>query len=141
MPKGEVCEMILRSFDAFMKAVNSAFTLEELTGVVTKEKIAQIITDIRDGKFVSEEICLNGSDQEADKKDWQGLKIEWSEEERSGLLTIKDKDGVNWYKFNRGSLHLSRLYDLVPDLDKSEEVELKIAEEVENLDNLMKWDR
>lgn len=133
--------MIFKSFDAFRKNVNSKFTLEELTGVITKEKINQIISDIREDKFVSEEFCLSGSKEGIDASDWCGLKIEWNKEDRSGILVIKDKEETDWYKFNLGSLHLSRLYDLIPDLDKSEEVELKAVAEEEILDNLMKWNR
>lgn len=131
--------MISKNFDAFIKTVRSEFTPEELTGVITKEKMDRITSDIRQEKFVSEEFCLNGLEQEKDPENWYGLKIEWSEEERSGVLVAKYKGGTNWYKFNLGSLHLSRLYDLVPDLEKSEELELKAMEEEETLNNLMKW--
>ena len=121
--------MILKSFDAFIKIVRSEFTLEELTGVVTKERIDQIVSDIREEKFVSEKFYLKNVDKEKDGKDCYALKIDWYDEDRSGILIIKYKDEVDWYKFNLGSLHLGRLYDLVPDLERSDEVELKAFEE------------
>ncbi len=130
--------MILKSFEAFMKAVHSKFGLEKLVGVVTKEKIDQIISDIRKSESVNEEFYISDSKE---AEDWYGLKMEWNQEERFGILIAKDKDGTDWYKFNLGSLHLTRLYDLVPDLDKLEEEELKAVAEEEILDNLMKWNR
>ena len=133
--------MISKSFDTFIKDVYSKFTLDELMGVVTKRRMDQIILNIRNDISVNEEFFINCSDKEENPKDWYGLKVEWNEKERSGVLIAKDLDGTNWYQFNLGSLHLNRLYELVPDMDELEKNELKAMAEEEILDSLMKWKR
>ncbi len=133
--------MILKSFDAFIKDVYSKFTSEELIGVVTKERVDRIITNIRSDQPVNEEFLIHYSDEKEGQKDWYGLEVEWSEKERSGILMARDKNGTNWYRFNLGSLHLNRFYELVPDMDKSEEEKLNAMAEEEILDSLMKWKR
>lgn len=133
--------MILKSFDAFKKVYYSEHSSEDFTGIVTRERIDQIVAAIQNGEYVSEIFCVNDFDAEGGNDNWFGLKVEWSDIDRSGILTIKYQAGMDWYKFNLGSLHLNHLYELVPDMDESDEEKLRAVAEEEVLDSLMnmKW--
>lgn len=137
--------MILKSFDAFKRVVYSKFSSEDFIGVITKEKMDQIISSIRKGEYVNETFHIQNSDAEnnveKDAENWYGLRIEWNHMDRAGILAIKCKEEIDWYKFNLGSLRLNHLYELVPDLDKSDEEKMMAVTEEESLDDLMRWER
>lgn len=136
-----VDQMILKSFDAFKKIFYNEFLPEDFIGVVTKERMDHIISAIRSEEYVNEIFCVNNLKIEKDENSWYGLKVEWSNTDRAGILTVKYKKGIDWYKFNLGSLRLNNLYELVPDMDESDEEKLRAVDEEEGLNSLMKWKR
>jgi len=127
------------SFDALKKVIEQEYSFEDLKGLITKEKIDKIISSIKKNEFVDERFFLKVFHTKDGREDWHGLKIGWNNEERAGVLIVSYEGRKNWYNFNLGSFNLNRLYELVPDMDKSQEEVLKAEAKEESLEGLMKW--